>query len=496
MSNMTNKYEPVIGLEIHAVLETKSKLFCACEVLDSTTQKANSAVCPVCTGMPGVLPVVNKKVVEFAIRVAAALKCEISLTSIFARKSYFYPDIPKGYQISQYEQPLAINGSINIETSLGEQNIQITRVHLEEDTGKLTHIHTEKEDYSLVDLNRSGMPLLEIVSEPVIHSAESARAYAFGLRNIMRYLGVNSGNLEKGLFRIEPNISIRPIGSEKFGTRVEIKNLNSFRALECGIEYEIKRQTELLDQGLPVVQQTLGWDEELQITVPQRSKEDAEDYRYFPEPDLPPLVLSEEWVQEIKSSLPELPFTRFKRFQEAYQLSSYDAQVLTNEKAVADYFEDVVITAKSVSPKTISNWLTGDLFALMNQKNILIESLEISPQAFAKLLQMLEGDEINQNTAKKVLSEMLTNGKDPAQIVKESGLGQVSDLGQIEDLVDQIINSNPLQVKAYLEGKTNLAKWMFGQVMKLADGKANPQMIQKILNERLQVLEKEKSPNK
>ncbi len=276
---MSLKYQPVIGLEVHAVLETRSKMFCACPVLDSTQNQANSAVCPVCTGMPGALPVVNEKVVEYALRVALALDCEISLTSIFARKSYFYPDIPKGYQISQYEQPLAVNGSLTIETSKGEEIIGITRVHLEEDTGKLSHIHTNEESYSLVDLNRSGMPLLEIVSEPVIHSAEAARAYAFGLRNIMRYLGVNSGNLEKGLFRIEPNISLRPEGSDQLGTRVEIKNLNSFRSLERGIEFEIKRQTELLDQGQAVIQQTLGWDESLQITVPQRSKEDAEDYR-------------------------------------------------------------------------------------------------------------------------------------------------------------------------------------------------------------------------
>ncbi len=493
---MSIKYQPVIGLEIHAVLETRSKMFCACAVLDSTTQQANASVCPVCTGMPGVLPVVNQKVVEYAVRVAAALNCEISLTSIFARKSYFYPDIPKGYQISQYEQPLAVNGFLNIETSAGEQIINITRVHLEEDTGKLTHIHTDKENYSLVDLNRSGMPLLEIVSEPEIHSAEEARAYAFGLRNIMRYLGVNSGNLEKGLFRIEPNISLRPEGSEKFGTRVEIKNLNSFRALERGIAYEIIRQTDLLNQGKPVIQQTLGWDEELQKTVPQRSKEDAEDYRYFPEPDLPPLVLTEKWVEEIKVTLPELPFIRFKRFQTEYQLSSYDAQVLTNEKAVAEYFENAVNAAKEVSPKAIANWLTGDLFALMNQDNIQIEDLQISPQAFVKLIQMIETAEITQNIAKKVLKEMLLGGKDPYEIVKEGNLSQVSDLGEINALVDQTLKNNPEQLNSFLNGKTNLSNWLFGQVMKLAEGKANPQLLRKTLNEKLQDLQDKKSPEK
>ncbi len=493
---MSIQYQPVIGLEVHAVLETRSKMFCACAIIDPLGSQPNSSVCPVCTGMPGVLPVVNKTVVEYAIRVAAALNCEICTTSIFARKSYFYPDIPKGYQISQYEKPLAINGSLMIETSMGEKNIQITRVHLEEDTGKLSHVNANGGNYSLVDLNRSGMPLLEIVSEPVIHSAEAARAYAFSLRNILRYLGVNSGNLEKGLFRIEPNISLRPLGSKHLGTRVEIKNLNSFRSLERGIEYEIQRQTELLDQGQSVIQQTLGWDESLQITVPQRSKENAEDYRYFPEPDLPPLVLTNKWVEEIRASLPELPYSKYKRFQEDYQLSAYDAQVLVTEQQVANYFEEVVLSAKPIPPKTVANWLTGDLFALMKQQNILIGELTIKPIDFASLLKMIELGEINQNVAKQVLGKMILGKGSPESIVEKEGLSQVSDLGEIESMVKDVLKNNPDQVAGFYAGKTNLENWLFGQVMKMAGGKANPKVIREVLNSELNSSSIDKRPKK
>ena len=314
------EFEPVIGLEIHAELATQSKMFCACPVVDSTQSTPNSAVCPVCSGMPGVLPVVNRRAIEYALRVALALECEIAPLSIFARKNYFYPDLPKGYQISQYEQPLARGGRLVIQTSLGERTIRVRRVHLEEDTGKLTHISGDGGAYSLIDLNRAGVPLLEIVSEPDLRSAEEVRAFATGLRAILRYLGVNSGEMQKGVMRIEPNVSVRPAGSQEFGTRTEIKNLNSFRALERSVAFEIERQSKLLNGGAPVVQQTMGWDENRQVTVPQRGKEEAHDYRYFPEPDLPPLAIDPAWLDEIRLSLPELPAEKRKRFEGDYGL--------------------------------------------------------------------------------------------------------------------------------------------------------------------------------
>lgn len=482
---MATEFEPVIGLEIHAVLETRSKMFCRCSVVDSTHDHPNSAVCPVCSGMPGVLPVVNQMAVEYALRVALALGCEIATTSIFARKSYFYPDLPKGYQISQYEEPLAVNGKLSFTTSQGEQTVRIRRVHIEEDTGKLTHVNDNGDSYSLVDLNRSGIPLLEIVTEPDLHSAEAVRAYGVALRSMLRYLGVNSGNLEKGLFRVEPNISVRPLGSKEFGTRAEIKNLNSFRALERGVDFEIERQSELIRGGGKVIQQTLGWDEERQLTVPQRSKEEAEDYRYFPEPDLPPLVLEEAWIEEVKNSLPELPFPRFKRFQEQYELSAYDAEVLTSEKETADYYEAVIDAATGVSPKLIANWVSGDLFGLMKQEGMRIETLSITPDALAELVLMVANSEINQNTGKSVLAEMLIDGKRAVQIVEEKGLKQVSDEGAISEMVKKVLDDNPDQVEKFREGKESVVNWLFGQVMREAKGKANPQVVRGELDKQL-----------
>ncbi|MCS6908867.1 MAG: Asp-tRNA(Asn)/Glu-tRNA(Gln) amidotransferase subunit GatB, partial [Anaerolineales bacterium] len=358
-------YEAVIGVEVHAELATRSKMFCSCAVVDSTIAEPNIAVCPVCAGMPGVLPVVNRAAVELGVRLALALECEILPQSFFARKNYFYPDLPKGYQISQYEQPLARNGRLVILTSKGEKTVRIRRVHLEEDTGKLTHILKDGVSYSLIDLNRAGVPLLEIVTEPDLNSAEEVRAYAMTLRNILRYCGINSGDMQKGVIRIEPNVSVRKRGSEQLGTRTEIKNLNSFRALERSVAYEIERQVRLLREGREVVQETRGWDESQGKTVSQRSKEEAHDYRYFPEPDLPPLTLDPAWLEEIRRSLPELPMARRRRFQTQYGLNAYDAEVLTNERVVADYFEAAVAQAPHLSPKTIANWICGELFGLM-----------------------------------------------------------------------------------------------------------------------------------
>src|SRR5512142_3250627 len=361
------EYEPVIGLEVHAELQTESKMFCGCPVVDSTTAEPNTAVCPVCSGMPGTLPVLNRTAVEMAIKAALALNCHVNRFSRFARKNYFYPDLPKGYQISQYEQPLAVRGRLVIHSAAGEKTVRITRVHLEEDTGKLTHVERDGSSYSLVDLNRAGVPLLEIVSEPDMHSAEDARAYGEALRDILRYLGVNSGDMEKGVIRFEANISVRPRGSDELGIRREVKNLNSFRAMDRAIAYEIERQSRILAAGGRVEQETLGWSEARGQTYSQRSKEDAHDYRYFPEPDLPPLVVENEWVDGIARQLPELPHARYHRFLHEYALSEYDAQRLTEEREVADYFEKGVRHGVPVvTGKSIANWMLGDLFSLMN----------------------------------------------------------------------------------------------------------------------------------
>lgn len=482
-------FEPVIGLEVHAELETKSKMFCACPVVDSTQALPNTAVCPVCSGMPGVLPVVNQRAVEYAVRVALALHCQVSHTSIFARKNYFYPDLPKGYQISQYEQPLARHGYLPIHTSQGEKVIRIRRVHLEEDTGKLTHINLG-DPYSLVDLNRAGVPLLEIVTEPDMHSAEEVRAYATALRSLLRYLGVNSGDMQKGVMRIEPNVSVRPAGVQELGTRVEIKNLNSFRALERSVEYEIKRQSELLSQGIPVRQETVGWDVNREVTFTQRVKEGEEDYRYFPEPDLPPLVVENPWIEQIQASLPELPDARLHRFKQEYSLGEYDAAVLVAEQAVADYFEKTAAAAADIPPKTISNWITGELFNLLNQAGSGIEDLRITPQSLAELLKMAGRGEINNNTAKSVLAEMFITGEPAAVIASRRGLRQISDSRAISELVASVLAENPDQVAAYLAGKETLSRWLFGQVMRLAKGQANPAVIQSELDRQLADLKK------
>lgn len=481
-------FEPVIGLEIHAELQTRSKMFCACPVVDATQAEANIAVCPVCAGMPGVLPVVNQRAVEYALRVALALECEIAPVSIFARKNYFYPDLPKGYQISQYEQPLARHGRLTIVTSQGERQIRIRRVHLEEDTGKLTHVSCRGEAYTLVDLNRAGVPLLEIVSEPDLRSAEEVRAYASAMRSLLRYLGVNSGDMEKGVMRIEPNVSVRPRGSQALGTRTEIKNLNSFRSLERAVAYEIQRQIERLREGKPVLQETVGWDEARGVTFTQRVKEQEDDYRYFPEPDLPPLVIEAQWIEQIRAALPELPIARFRRFQAEYGLSAYDADVLVAEREVADYFEQVLAAAPELSPKQAANWLSGELFALLNQSGTPIQACRVAPHALAALLQMVSRGEINQTTAKMVLADMFQSGASPEQIVSQRGLRQVSDREAISAWVARVLEENPEQVNSYLKGKQTVMRWLFGQVMRLAKGQANPSIVQQELEAQLEQL--------
>ena len=492
-------FEAVIGLEIHAEMETRAKMFCACPVVDVTVAAPNSAVCPVCAGMPGTLPVVNGRAVEFAIRVALALGCTVSETSIFARKNYFYPDLPKGYQITQFEEPLAEHGQLDIDTESGPKRIRIRRVHLEEDTGKSTHIaglrpssasaakgsaeNDERDAHSLIDLNRAGVPLLEIVTEPDLNSPAELSQFGRTLRRILRYLAVNSGDMEKGVLRVEPNISVRPSGETQLGTRTEVKNLNSFRALERASAFEINRQIELINQGGQVSQETVGWDEARQITVSQRSKEEAHDYRYFPEPDLPPLSTPAQWVDAIRAELPELPAARSRRFQEAFGLRSYDAAVLVSEKEVADYFEQVL--ASGIEAKLAANWISGPLFGLMNEADATIDAIKITPADLGQLLKMLAGNEINKNSAQRVLAEMFTSGAAAQAIVAERGLKQVSDAGAIDELVSQVLAENTAAVTDFIQGKEAIANWIFGQVMRAGGGKVNPSLVRQSLNTQL-----------
>jgi aspartyl-tRNA(Asn)/glutamyl-tRNA(Gln) amidotransferase subunit B len=477
-------FEPVIGLEVHAELHTKSKMFCGCAVVDSPSAEPNSSVCEICTGMPGTLPVINQRAVEFALRVALALGCHVAETSVFARKNYFYPDLPKGYQISQYELPLAVDGMLEFEVDGDVRSARIRRVHLEEDTGKLVH----GPGYSLIDYNRSGVPLLEIVSEPDLRSIAEVKGYATALRSLLRYLDVTSGDMEKGAIRFEANVSVRPSGSTEFGIRTEIKNLNSFRAMLRALEFEIARQTDLLVGGGKVIQETLGWDEARGVTVPQRGKEEAHDYRYFPEPDLPPLVIDPGEVERLRASQPELPLARRDRFVRDFALSTYTAGVLTAEKEVAEYFEGAVAAAPHVTPARLANWLTGDLFGLLNEAGQDITATKASPESLAELVALVETGEINQATAKTVLGELVAQGGSPRQIVRDRGLSQLTAAAALEPLVDRVIRDNPDQVELYLKGKTTVSQWLFGQVMKAAGGKAHPPTVQQILSARLDAL--------
>ena len=476
------KYEPVIGLEMHAELMTDSKMFSKAKVVDSVEAPPNTAVSPLCLGMPGTLPVINEKAVEYALRVALALNCEINNHNIFARKNYFYPDLPKGYQISQYEQPLGVNGWLDIELESGEtKRIGIRRVHMEEDTGKLTH---QDDGTSLVDYNRAGVPLLEIVTEPDIRSGEEARVYAMKVRQILRYLGVNSGDMEKGVLRVEPNISIRPVGSSEFGTRTELKNLNSFRVLADGTAFEIVRQTAVLQSGQKVVQETRGWHDTRRETFSQRSKEEAEDYRYLPEPDLPPLHLDDAWIEAVRASLPELPDARIARYMADFELSDYDARVLSEERAVGAWFDTAVTNATSntTTPKAIANWMINELFRLMNEAKLTIDAIQVTPTSLVELIGLVEKQTINNNTAKDVLAEMFASGAAPTKIVEAKGLAQISDDAAITAVIAQILNDNPAQLSRYLGGEEKLRGWFVGQVMRQTKGKANPGLVNQLLD--------------
>jgi aspartyl-tRNA(Asn)/glutamyl-tRNA(Gln) amidotransferase subunit B len=513
-------YEPVIGLEVHAELLTESKMFCGCPVVETVQAEPNTAVCMVCTGMPGALPVANRRAVEYTILVGLALDCTIAEYTFWERKSYFYPDLPKNYQISQYQNPLCFDGALTIETPAGPRRIGIRRAHLEEDTGKLFHLPDGNGAAggatSLVDFNRAGVPLLEIVTAPELHSVDEVKACATELRTILRYLGVNSGDMEKGVIRFEANVSLREAGSTVLNPRTEVKNLNSFRALVRAVEHEIARQSALYARGERVAQQTLGWNEVHGVTYPQRSKEEAQDYRYFPEPDLPPLEVAADWVAELRAGLPELPAAKRARFIQAYGLSVYDVRVLTAERAVADWYEEAVAAgAGRASPKAIANWTTGEVFRLLRDSGRAlatgedggredgareigareiggreigareIGALRVTPAGLAELVALVEAGQVSAASAKDVLDEMAATGEAAPGIVAARGLAQISDRGALEALVEQVLADNPGPVNDYLDGKEPILRFLIGQVMKASRGQANPALVQQVLLERL-----------
>lgn len=474
------EFEPVIGLEVHAQLKTKTKIFCACST--SFGAPPNTHTCPVCLGMPGVLPVLNKKVVEYALRMALATHCEITRESRFARKNYFYPDLPKGYQISQYELPIARHGFVDIEVAGDLRRIGITRIHMEEDAGKLGH--DPDRPVSMVDFNRTGVPLIEIVSEPDLRRPEEAGSYLKQLRSIVRYLGICDGNLEEGSFRCDANISIRPKDTQPLGTRTEIKNLNSFKHVEKALQYEISRQREVLMDGGQIVQETRLWDPDKDKTTSMRGKEEAHDYRYFPDPDLLPLVIDEEWIENVKTNLPELPDAKRQRFMDQYELPSYDAELLTSDRELADYFENC--TREFPQPKKVSNWVMGSLLGLLNARGKTIEDSPVSAVDLARLLALVEEGVISGKIAKTVFDEMAQTAKPAKQIVAEKGLVQITDTGALEDVVLRIIAGHPREVEAYKTGKTQLLGFFVGQIMKATRGQANPKMVNDILKQKLQ----------
>ena len=486
----TTKYELVVGMEVHAQLLTKSKMFCSCRV-PATDATPNSHVCPVCLGMPGTLPVINKQAVEHTIMTGLALNCTIPERAKFDRKNYHYPDLMKGYQISQYDQPLCLGGWLEVEADGVTKRIGVTRVHLEEDTAR----HRQRgdgsgEEHSLVDVNRSGLPLMEIVSEPDIRSAEEARQYLIKLQQILRYLGVSRANLEDGNMRCEPNVSLRPTGQTEFGAKVELKNLNSFRAVYQGIEFEIERQRALLDAGERVAQETRGWREETASTVSQRSKELAEDYRYFPEPDLPTLGFSQTYIGELRARMPELPDAKRQRFIEQYALSDYEANLLTATIDRADYYEQAVSTGQDDGKrlgraKAVANWMLGDFARLLNAANMEITDAKLRPEELHSLIVLIEAGTISTTGAKTVFEEMFQSGNQPQTIVEEQGLVQISAPDELSGVIAQIIAQNPKAVADYQAGKETAVKFLMGQVMRETRGRAKPDLVQQLLKEQL-----------
>ncbi len=476
---MAKQYETVIGLEVHVELATKTKIFCGCSTAFGGAP--NTHTCPVCTGMPGSLPVLNKQVVEYAMAVGLATNCQIHQYCKFDRKNYFYPDNPQNYQISQLYLPICHDGGIEIETAAGKKVIGIHEIHMEEDAGKL--IHDEWEDCSLVDYNRSGVPLIEIVSEPDMRNADEVIAYLDKLRLIVQYLGASDCKLQEGSMRADVNLSVREVGSEKFGTRTEMKNLNSFKAIARAIDGERARQIELLEEGKPVIQETRRWDDNKEYSYPMRSKEDAHDYRYFPDPDLVPVVISDEWLQAVKDRQPELRTEKLARYKREFDIPDYDAGILTESKRMADIFEET--TALCGKPKKVSNWLMGETLRLLKEENMEPDELGFSPAHLAKLIELVEAGTINQTVAKEVFERIFYDNADPEKYVEEHGLKTVNDEGELKRVVEEVIAANPQSVADYKGGKDKALGFLVGQTMKAMKGKANPGAVNKLLKELL-----------
>ena len=476
------EYEVVIGLEVHAQLSTKTKIFCGCSTKFGA--EPNTQTCPICLGMPGVLPVLNKDVVEAALKLGIATNSKIGSPNIFARKNYFYPDLPKGYQTSQFDKPICEHGYLEIESDNGPKKINIIRIHMEEDAGKSVH----EEDYvysdeTMIDLNRCGTPLAEIVSAPDLRSAKEAYNYLVKLRQLVRYLGVCDGNMEEGSLRCDANISLRPKGETKLGTRTELKNMNSFRHVENALNYEIARQTEILESGEQVQQETLLWDPDRNEARSMRGKEESHDYRYFPEPDLVPVLISQEWLDAIKAALPELPDVKTARFIKAYSLPEYDAQIICSARETADYFEQVA--EKFSDYKMISNWIIGEIARVLNEEKMEIGQLKVTPDRLIDLLSAIEKNIISSSAAKKVFAEAVQNDKSISAIIEALGLKQVSDASELESIIDDVLKNSPDEVASYKAGKTKVIGFLVGQVMKASKGKANPGMVNKILQQKL-----------
>lgn len=480
------KYEAVIGLEVHTELQTTTKIFCGCKT--SFGAEPNTNVCPVCLGLPGVLPVLNKRVLEFAVRAGLALNCEISRFSKFDRKNYYYPDLPKNFQTSQFDLPICERGHLDIEVNGEKKQIRITRAHMEEDAGKLVHHGTSitDSDYSLVDYNRTGTPLLEIVTEPDMRSAKEAVAYLEKMRAILQYIGISDCRMEEGSLRCDANVSVRPVGQKELGTKTEIKNINSFKGVEKAIEYEALRQAEILEDGGKIIQETRTWDEKEGVTKSMRTKEEANDYRYFPEPDLAPFTVSEEYIEDIRKTLPELPDERRERYIANFGLSSTDAQYMTNDKDTSDYFEKVV--AAGADPKASVNWIMGEFASQLSNAGIEIAKAPVTPENLVKLLALIAKGTISGKIAKKVFAEMWKDGADPEEIVKAQGLVQISDTGALKELVVKVIANNLKAVEDFKAGKKKAVGALVGQIMKETKGKANPKVINELLNDELKKL--------
>jgi len=480
-------YETVIGLEVHAQLLTKSKMYCGCSS-DYANTPPNTHVCPVCLGMPGVLPVINRQAVEYVMMTALALNCGVAEYTKFDRKNYPYPDLMKGYQISQYDAPIGLKGWLSIEAGGQTKQVGITRVHLEEDVAKLLHRNETGEHFSLVDVNRSGVPLMEIVGEPDLRSPEEARQYLQKLHSILQYLGVSTGNMEEGSFRCDANVSVRPAGSSTLGTKIEIKNLNSFKAVEKALAYEIERQSDTLADGGTLTQETRLWDENRQETRSMRSKESAHDYRYFPDPDLLPLAIDDGWIEKVRASLPELPQARKDRFISEYGLPAYDAELLTGRRDIADYFEGALKIHSNA--KAIGNWIIGDLFRVLKERKLdeqlYITDWPVRAEHIAGMVRLVDQGKISGKIAKTVFDALLDSDRSPQEIIAEKGLEQISDAGSIESAVEQIISAHPKQVADFRAGNEKIFGFLVGQIMKATQGKANPQKVNEVLRQKLQ----------